>query len=80
VDFEGEGLAGLDRNSGVTPVVSVARGRIENAAAYPVAGSTRWRLMFDATVVDPDSADLRAFLRRNGSALTETWTYQLFDH
>jgi glucan biosynthesis protein len=36
--------------------------------------------MFDVTVLDPDSADLRAFLRRNDAALTETWTYQLFDH
>jgi len=80
VDFEGEGLAGLDRNSGVKPVVGVARGRVENVAAYPVAGTPRWRLMFDVTVLDPDSTDLRAFLRRNGSALSETWTYQLFDH
>jgi glucans biosynthesis protein len=80
VDFEGQGLTGLDRNSGVTPVVSITRGRLENAAAYPIAGTPRWRLMFDVTVLDPDSADLRAFLRRNDAALTETWTYQLFDH
>ena len=32
------------------------------------------------SVQDPDSADLRAFLRRGGAALSETWTYQLFAH
>jgi glucans biosynthesis protein len=80
VDFEGDNLAGLTRDSGVEPVVSVARGRIDNAAAYPVAGTPRWRLMLDVSVQDSDSADLRAYLRRGGSALSETWTYQLFDH
>jgi periplasmic glucans biosynthesis protein len=80
VDFEGESLAGLDRSSGVEPVVSIARGRIESAVAYPVAGTKAWRLMLDVTVLDSDSADLRAFLRRNGAALSETWSYQLFAH
>jgi periplasmic glucans biosynthesis protein len=80
VDFEGAGLAGLDRSSGVEPVVSIARGRFEAAAAYPVAGTMAWRLMLDVTVLDSDSADLRAYLRRGGAALTETWSYQLFAH
>jgi glucans biosynthesis protein len=79
IDFEGETLAGLTRDSGVQPVVSVARGRIDNAAAYPVAGTPRWRLMLDVTVLDPDSADLRGWLRRNGAALSETWSFQLFN-
>jgi glucans biosynthesis protein len=78
VDFEGGDLAGLTRQSGVEPVVSVARGRLESAFAYPVVGTSTWRLMIDVTVVDAESADLRAFLRRSGGALTETWTYQVF--
>lgn len=79
VDFQGGPLAGLGRDSGVQPVVSIARGRIEGVGAYPVVGTDLWRLMIDATVLDPDSADLRAYLRRGGGALSETWTYQLFD-
>jgi periplasmic glucans biosynthesis protein len=79
VDFEGGGLAGLTRDSGVEPVVSATRGRIESAAAYPVVGTQRWRLMVDITVLDADSAEVRAFLRRGGSALAETWTYQVFN-
>ncbi len=78
VDFEGGGLAGLTRASGVEPVASVERGRIENAAAYPVAGTSRWRLMLDVSGLDADSCDLRAYLRKGGAALSETWTYQLF--
>jgi glucans biosynthesis protein len=80
VDFEGGGLAGLTRESGVEPVVSADRGRIESAVAYPVVGTDRWRLMADVTILDADSADLRGFLRRGGAALSETWTYQLFNH
>ena len=80
VDFEGGALAGLDRSSGVEPVVNIARGRIEAAVAYPIAGTKTWRLMLDVTVLDSDSADVRAFLRRGGAALSETWSYQLFAH
>jgi periplasmic glucans biosynthesis protein len=80
VDFEGDGLAGLTRASGVEPVVSIQRGRVENAVAYPVAGTSRWRLMLDVTLLDSDSADLRAYLRLKGAALSETWSYQLFGH
>jgi glucans biosynthesis protein len=79
VDFEGGGLAGLTRDSGVEPRVSANRGRIESAAAYPVVGTSLWRLMIDVTLLDADSADLRAYLHRNGAALTETWSYQIFN-
>jgi periplasmic glucans biosynthesis protein len=78
VDFEGAALSGLTRQSSVEPVVSVERGRIESVVAYPVVGTSRWRLMVDVTVLDPESADLRAFLRRGGARLSETWTYQVF--
>jgi periplasmic glucans biosynthesis protein len=79
VDFQGAALAGLTRDSGVEPVASIERGRLESAAAYPVVGTDLWRLMIDVSVLDADSADLRAFLRRGGDALSETWTYQLFN-
>jgi len=78
VDFDGGALGGLGRTSGVEAAVSVSRGRLEDAAAYPIVGTSAWRLMMDVTILDADSTDIRAFLRRNGEALTETWTYQLF--
>jgi glucans biosynthesis protein len=79
VDFEGGGLAGLTRESGVEPMVSVQRGRIDGAVAYPVVGTSHWRLMMDVTVSDGDSADVRAYLRRGRDTLSETWSYQIFN-
>ena len=79
VDFDGPGLVGLTRDSGVEALVSVNRGQLESAVAYPVVGTSLWRLMADVRVQDPDSADIRAYLQRGGAALTETWTYQLFN-
>ncbi|HWA64015.1 MAG TPA: glucan biosynthesis protein [Caulobacteraceae bacterium] len=78
VDFAGEGLAGLDRSSGVGPVVSLSYGQPFGAVAYPVVGRPAWRLAFDAEVKPGAALDLRAFLRRGGQALTETWLYQAF--
>ena len=57
VDFEGGGLTGLTRDSGVKPVVSISGGVVDNVAAYPIAGTSRWRLMLDVT--PPESASSR---------------------
>ena len=78
VDFDGGPLAGLTRDSGVTPLVSAER-EAESVVAYPVVGTSRWRLMADVTITDPDSADLSAFLALGGRALSETWSCQLFN-
>jgi len=77
VDFEGAPLAGLTRQSGVEPIVSSSFGQLLDPVAYPVEGQNRWRLMFDTDVAAGRVTDLRAFLRRGGAALTETWIYQL---
>ena len=77
VDFEGAPLAGLDRQSGVEPIVSSSFGQPLDPVAYPVEGQNRWRLMFDLDVAAGRVTDLRAFLRRGAAALTETWIYQL---
>ncbi|MDB5480342.1 MAG: glucan biosynthesis protein [Caulobacteraceae bacterium] len=73
VDFEGGRLGGLDRQSGVVPVVSASPGQPKNAVAYPVVGTHRWRLMFDIASPEGKELDLRAFLRLGEDALTETW-------
>ena len=78
VDFAGGRLAGLTRASGVEPVVTLSHGTVTNVAAYPVVGTGGWRLMFDAPIAPGNTLDLRAFLRVNGEALTETWVGQAF--
>ena len=77
IDFAGAPLAGLTRQSGVAPVVSLSTGRPIEAAAYPVEGADRWRLMFDYEAPPATTLDLRAALVRSGQALTETWIYQV---
>ena len=73
VDFEGGRLAALNRQSGVIPVVTASLGEPGDAAAYPVVGTHRWRLMFDIASPEGKEIDLRAFLRLGDDALTETW-------
>jgi glucans biosynthesis protein len=75
-DFAGPMLKGLDRGSGVTPAVSVDRGRILSVAAYPVVGqAARWRLVVDVAR-EPGTANLRATLEKGGSPLSETLIHQ----
>jgi glucans biosynthesis protein len=79
VDFAGPALAGLTRASGVEPVVTLSSGQPIDPVAYPIAGQNGWRMMFDVAVPQgPAPLDLRAYLRRGASALSETWIYQLF--
>jgi glucans biosynthesis protein len=78
IDVEGKALEGLTRSSGVEAAVAASRGRIDNVQAYPVVGARRWRMMFDLSGLDGQPADLRAYLRKGGQALSETWIYQAF--
>ena len=76
-DFEGPSLAGLDRSSGVEPVASLSGGKPISTAAYPVVGTaSRWRLIVDVPQKRGETIDLRAYLRRGSTALTETLLYQ----
>jgi glucans biosynthesis protein len=79
IDFSGEALKGLDRTSGVRAIVSGdAPAKIQAATAYPVVGTALWRIIFDVGGVKGGPLNLRAFLKRNDDALSETWLYQLF--
>jgi glucans biosynthesis protein len=77
VDFAGGALGGLTRESGVQPIVTLSAGAPIEPVCYPVVGADRWRLIFDVDLAAGATLDLRAFLRRGGDALTETWIYQL---
>jgi glucans biosynthesis protein len=76
IDFKGGKLSELKSGDGVKLRVSVSRGHYDEVTAYRVADSERWRGFFDYTPDGTETADLRAFLERNGEALSETWMFQ----
>lgn len=78
IDFEGPGLADLTRENGAEAVVEARPGHPVDPACYPVAGADRWRLMFDLDLATAATVDLRAYLRRGATVLTETWIHQVF--
>ena len=62
----------------VEPQIDVARGRLgKGPISSEYNADTRlWRVAFDVIANDNESSvDLRAFIRKKGSACTETWTY-----
>jgi glucans biosynthesis protein len=71
-------LPELTRQSGVTPVVTLGEGEAMGPVAYPIVGTSRWRLMFDVALAPGKTLDLRAFLRLGVESLTETWIEQAF--
>ena len=73
VDFEGKGLVGLDRRSGVEGVVNLARPALMALSVYPVEGQNgRWRATIDIRDDPGNPKELRLFLRRGSAALSET--------
>jgi periplasmic glucans biosynthesis protein len=78
VDFAGGELATLPRDAEVEPVVTASRGLIEITSARPQKEIKGYRAMFDIRPMDmsTEPIDLRLYLRLNGQALTETWSYQ----
>ncbi|MBU2976878.1 glucan biosynthesis protein [Alteromonas sp. C1M14] len=74
IDFEGPILEGLDRNSGVEPVVEASNGEIiEPIGAYQVVGTNHWRLTFDYKQSNNDPVSIRAYLTKNDKVISETW-------
>lgn len=72
-DFAGPALAGLTRDSGVTPETDLPAGAIVSAVAYPVARTgARWRVMLDVRTKDLSQPQFRLFLKRGDTALSET--------
>ncbi|WP_119083003.1 glucan biosynthesis protein [Altererythrobacter sp. B11] len=73
IDFEGPVLQGLDRNSGVQPVVDLPTDALFEISAYPVLGTAaRWRVVVDTKVEQGARKEFRLFLRRGDNALSET--------
>lgn len=85
IDLDGRGFEGLDRTSGVEAKVEASRGTLGLTVAYPVAGQTGWRVMFDLDIGAEEGfdgrdepIDLRMYVDHEGRAMTETWIYQVF--
>ncbi|MCL4765147.1 MAG: glucan biosynthesis protein D [Hyphomicrobiaceae bacterium] len=79
IDWQGPVLAGLGRQDGVEVVVTLSRGSVSNAYCHPVVDQrARWRSLFDVGAEGGEPIDMRAFLRKDGRPLTETWLYQHF--
>jgi periplasmic glucans biosynthesis protein len=79
IDWQGPIFAGLGRDDGVELVVTASRGTVSNAYTHPVVDQReRWRSLFDIEATGSDPVDMRAYLRRNGAALSETWIAQYF--
>jgi len=77
VDFSGGPLASLAADAKVEAVVTSSSGALELISARPLQPIRGYRAMFDVRPVNRrDSVDLRLFLRANGRALSETWSYQ----
>ena len=80
IDFDGGDLATRESTKDqAIPDITVSRGRVVNPFAIRVAGTDRWRIMFDLDAHGPAPVDLRAYLRtKDGLALSETWLFQHF--
>ncbi|WP_419816732.1 glucan biosynthesis protein [Glacieibacterium sp.] len=79
VDFSGKTLVGLTRNSGVEAMVSVASGKLLGTYVYPVVGAApRWRMIVDVGQERRKASNIRAYLKRGGDALSETFLYDLY--
>lgn len=77
IDWQGQVFAGLSRSDGVEIVVTASRGEVSNAYTHPVVDQReRWRSFFDIDARGPEPVDLRVYLRRHRTALTETWIGQ----
>jgi len=78
-DFQGDRFAGLTYQSPVKPIIDVANGKLVNSGCYPVNGQKNcWRLIADIERNGVGPVDIRAFLRLENDAITETLLYQLF--
>ena len=67
---------GEDVLGDVAALITAARGRIDNSYALPIVGTQAWRASFDLDIEGSEAVDLRCFLDRNGTCLSETWLCQ----
>ena len=81
VDFEGKSLEKIPADDVLRAVVGVVGGdqiaRIASQYVIKIPSGGGWRLGFEVAPVARGPIELRAYLDKAGSALTETWSYSL---
>jgi len=81
IDFDGKKLDSLPEDTVLRGVVTIASGDDtaelldQQVVKNPVTGG--WRLTFQIRPLKSDPVELRAYLRSDKAALTETWSYAI---
>lgn len=75
LDFAGPVPSG--GSDGIEAVVTVSTGEVRNTRVEPIPSVGGYRAVFDFVPAKPEPVEMRCFLRRQGAALSETWTYRL---
>jgi glucans biosynthesis protein len=76
IDFKGGPLDSLAPDAAVEAVVSASAGTILFPVAQQNEETGGWRAFFDLEPAGDGPVELRCFLRLDGDALTETWSFQ----
>lgn len=76
VDFGGEELSKLPADTLVEAVVSSSAGKISGVIAQHNPETKGWRVFFELSPEGNGPVELRAYLKANDKALSETWSYQ----
>jgi periplasmic glucans biosynthesis protein len=78
IDYAGGPLSGLAGAQPVKAVVSARGGRADQVSVRRLSESGAWRVAFRVVPDKPTQpVDLHCYLTLYGTALTETWTYQV---
>jgi glucans biosynthesis protein len=75
IDFEGGLLTNLPPDATVEAAASAHAAEVTHSLAMPLPDGKRWRAVVDFRRESGKPADLRCFLRVDGTALSETWSY-----
>ncbi|WCE08477.1 MULTISPECIES: glucan biosynthesis protein D [Pseudomonas] len=80
IDFNGGGLSFLPEGTGIEPVVTATDGKVQDFHVLKIDEIGGYRVIFDwyPTSDKTDPVQLRAFIRTQDRALSETWLYQYF--
>ena len=79
VDFQGPALTGLGKDDKVFPGLWLSdNGELLERQVFPNEATGGWRLSFRFRRLDAEKpVEMRAFLRRDQEAISETWSYIL---
>jgi glucans biosynthesis protein len=76
VEFAGKPLDTLPTTEKLSAEITASSGKVSYVFVEPIGTTKRWRVQFDLSTTDDKPVELRAFLRRSTTTLSETWLYQ----